>query len=165
MPEPVHGRQLYCIQVTEGLRTVLVGFVALGAGLTWQSLRTAGIPVSSPERLIAELRLAQVAALMLTLSAGAYLGLAVVHESVPGVGFDVAIAIGFFVVAAATLVRDPRQALTILALAFAAHAVLDMAHGGWLLPDGIAPRWYSLGCAVYDVYIGALCYVPLLRRT
>jgi uncharacterized membrane protein len=152
--------------VTEGFRTVLVGFAALGAGLTWQSLRTASIPVSSPERLIAELRLAQVAALMLTLSAGAYIGFAVVHESTTGVGFDVALAIGFFVVAAATLVRDPRQALTILALAFAAHAVLDMAHGpGLPLPDGVTPRWYSLGCAVYDVYIGALCYAPILRRT
>jgi hypothetical protein len=77
----------------------------------------------------------------------------------------VALAVGFFVVAAATLVRDPRQALTILALSFAAHAILDVTHRpGWPLPDGIAPRWYSIGCAVYDVYIGALCYFPILRR-
>ena len=77
------------------------------------------------------------AALLLALTAGAYIGLAVAHEAQPGVGFDVALAVGFFVVAAATLVRDPRQALTILALAFAAHAVLDVAHRpGWPLPDG-----------------------------
>ena len=24
--------------------------------------------------------------------------------------------------------------------------------------------WYSIGCAVYDLYIGALCYFPILRR-
>lgn len=151
--------------MTEGFRTVLVGFVAIAAGFTWQSLRTAIVPVSSPERLVAELRLGQVAALLLALTAGAYVGFAVVHETQPGVGFDVALAIGFFVVAAVTLVRDPRQALTMLALAFAAHAMLDIAHRpGWLLPEGIAPRWFSLGCAVYDVYIGTLCYLPILRR-
>jgi hypothetical protein len=27
-----------------------------------------------------------------------------------------------------------------------------------------APRWYLVGCAVYDVGLAALCYVPLLKR-
>jgi hypothetical protein len=152
--------------VTEGFRTILVGFVAIGAGFTWQAIRTAAEPVSSPERLVAELRLAQIGALLLALTAGPYLGFAVISESQQGVGFDVALAIGFFVVAGTTLVRDPRQALTVLALAFAAHAVLDIGHRpGWLLPEGIAPRWYLLGCAIFDVYIGAVCYLPILRRT
>jgi hypothetical protein len=62
------------------------------------------------------------------------------------------------------LITDPRQGLTVLALAFAAHAVIDIAHRPGLLPDGIAPRWYLIGCATYDVYIGALCYLPILRR-
>jgi hypothetical protein len=152
--------------VTEGFRTVLVGFLAIGAGFTWQAIRTAAIPVQSPERLVAELRLAQIAALLLVLFAAPYIGLAVVFDSHPGVGFDVALAIGFFVVAAVTLVHEPRLALTILAFAFVAHAVLDIGHRpGWLLPDGIAPRWYSLGCAILDVYIGALCYLPILKRS
>jgi hypothetical protein len=151
--------------VTEAFQTIVVAFAMLGAALTWQAVRAAMVPVSSPERLVAELRLAQLAALLLSLSAGAYIGLAVAHEAERGVGVDVALTVGFFVTAAATLVLDPRQALTILALAFAAHAVLDVAHRpGWLLPDGMAPRWYSIGCAVYDVYIGALCYFPILRR-
>ena len=151
--------------VTEAFQTIVVAFAMLGAALTWQAVRAAMVPVSSPERLVAELRLAQLAALLLSLSAGAYIGLAVAHEAERGVGVDVALTVGFFVTAAATLVRDPRQALTILALAFAAHAVLDVAHRpGWLLPDGMAPRWYSIGCAVYDVFIGALCYFPILRR-
>ena len=84
----------------------------------------------------------------------------------PGVGFDIALAVGFFVAAATTIVREPRQALTVLALAFAAHAIADVAHRpGWVLAEDIAPRWYAIGCAVYDVYIGALCYLPILRRT
>ena len=51
------------------------------SGLTWQAIRSARVPVSSPDRLVAELRLAQLAALLLALSAGAYIGLAVAHEA------------------------------------------------------------------------------------
>jgi hypothetical protein len=151
--------------VTEAAQTILVAFALIAIGVTWQAIRTTREPVNSPDRLVSELRLAQLAGLLLVLSAGAYIGLAVAHEAQPGVGIDIALAVGFFVVGAATLVRDPRQALTMLALAFAAHAILDVAHRpGWPLPDGVAPRWYSIGCAVYDVYIGALCYLPILRR-
>jgi hypothetical protein len=151
--------------VTEALRTVAVAFLGLAAGFTWYALRTASIPTASPDRLVAELRLSQLAALLLAMTAGAYVGLAVAHESnLPGVGFDVALAVGFFVLAATTLVREPRQALTILAVGFAAHALVDVAHRPGWLADGIAPRWYLVGCAVYDLCIGALCYLPILRR-
>src|SRR5438045_2234912 len=67
------------LSVSEGLRTVMVAFGALAFGFTWQSIRTAAVPASAPDRLIAELRLAQFAALILTLTAGAYIGFAVVH--------------------------------------------------------------------------------------
>jgi hypothetical protein len=150
--------------VSEALRTVVVAFGALGAGLAWQSIRTASIPTASPERLISELRLAQMAALLLTISAGAYIGFAVGRENEPGVSLDIALSVGFMLIAAITMLRDPRQALTIVALAFAAHAVLDIAHRPGLLPDGLAPRWYAVGCAVYDVFVGAVCYLPVLRR-
>jgi hypothetical protein len=149
--------------LSEGLRTVAVAFFGLGAGFAWYAVRSSMVPATSPDRLVAELRLAQFAALLLVLTAGAYIGFAVSKETVVGVGFDIAFAVGFLVVAASTLVRDPRQALTVLALAFAAHAVLDVAHRPGALPE-IAPRWYLIGCAVYDVFIGALCYLPLLRR-
>jgi hypothetical protein len=33
-----------------------------------------------------------------------------------------------------------------------------------VLPDEIAPRWYIVGCAIYDLVIGAICYLPVLRR-
>lgn len=150
--------------MTEAARTVLIAFGALAAGFTWQSARTAATPTSSPDRLVSELRLAQLAALLLTLSAGAYIGFAIVRENAPGVGLDIALAMGFFIVSAITMMRDPRQALTIVAIAFAAHAVVDVGHRPGLLPEGIAPRWYSISSAVYDVYIGALCYLPVLRR-
>lgn len=150
--------------MSEAFRTTVIAFGALAAAFTWQSVRTSSIPTSSPQRLIDELRLAQMAALLLALTAGAYIGFAVARENDPGVGFDIAFAVCFLLVAAVTMVRDPRQALTIVALAFAAHAVLDVAHRPGLLPDALAPRWYAIGCAVFDVYIAALCYLPVLRR-
>jgi hypothetical protein len=150
--------------VSEALRTVIIGFGGLAAGFTWLSARTAALPTATPQRLIDELRLAQLAALLLTLTAGAYIGFAVIRETDPGVGLDIALAIGFLIAAGLSMIKEPRQALTIIALAFAAHAVLDVAHRPGLLPEGLAPRWYSIGCAVYDVYIGALCYLPVLRR-
>jgi hypothetical protein len=150
--------------MSEALRTFLVAAVALGAGFSLQSLRTAAIPVASPDRLVAELRLAQIGALVLTLVAGAYLGFAAAHEARVGVGLDIAFAAGFFVLAAYTLTCDPRQALTLLALGFAGHAILDIAHRPGVLPDGLAPQWYTVGCATFDVLIGALCYFPILKR-
>jgi hypothetical protein len=150
--------------MSEGFRTVLLVGIALASGFTWLGVRTAAIPVSSPDRLVAELRLAQIAALLLALTAGAYIGFAVAHEHQQGSGIDVALALGFFVAAATTLVRDPRQALTIVALAFAAHALVDIAHQPGWLPDGVAPRWYAVGCAIFDVYIGAIAYLPILKR-
>jgi hypothetical protein len=150
--------------MTEASRTILIAALLVAAGLTWQGLRTAAIPLSSPHRLIAELRLAQVAALVLVATASAYLGFASTYEAQPGVGLDIALAVGFGIVAAVTLVRDPRQALTLLALAFAAHAVLDVAHRPGGLPEAVAPRWYALGCAMFNVYVGAVTYWPILRR-
>ena len=150
--------------MSEGLRTLAVAFLGLAAGLTWYAVRCSQVPTSSPDRLVVELRLAQFAALLLCLIAGAYLGFAVTHEEQLGVGLDIALAVGFLVLAASTLVRDPRQALTMLALAFASHAILDVAHRPGGLPEAIAPGWYSIGCAIYNVYIGALCYLPILRR-
>jgi hypothetical protein len=150
--------------MSEGARTLLIAALSVAAGFTWQGLRTAAIPVGSPDRLVAELRLAQVAALLLAACAAAYLGFAATHENVPGAGLDIALALGFGLLAASTIVRDPRQALTVVALAFAAHAVLDVAHRPGVLPEGLAPRWYSVGCAVFNVYIGAVAYWPILRR-
>jgi hypothetical protein len=151
------------VDLTEGARTLAVAFAGVAAGFTWYAIRTSLVPTSSPDRLVAELRLAQFAALLLAMTAGVYLGFAVNHEGQLGVGFDVALALGFLIVAAATLVRDPHQALTMLALAFAAHAVVDVAHQPGALPE-VAPPWYLTASAIYDVYVGILCYLPILRR-
>jgi hypothetical protein len=150
--------------MSEALRTVGVGAVIVAATFGWLSARATRTPVSSPDRLIAEFRVMQIGSLLLVLVAGAYLGFAAAAPSRLGVGTDVVLALGFLVVAATVLTRDPREGLTILALAFAAHALMDVLHRPGLLPGDIVPRWYGVGCAWLNVYLGALSYLPLLKR-
>lgn len=146
----------------------IVAFVVTGAALissiaalTTRALR---LPLAAPDRLVAELRLAQIAAVVLALIAGASIGLVVNQGERPGLTLEIALALGFFVAAAVAPLRDPREALTILAVAFAAHAVADVLHRPGLLADGMAPQWYIVGSALVDLGLGALCYLPVLRR-
>ena len=150
--------------MTEALRTTSLAAAALGSTLAWLSISATRTDASSPERRVAELRLAQLAALVLVLGAGAYIGFAIAFESRLGTGLDIALATGFFVVAALATTQDPRVALTALALAFGAHALVDVLHQGGVLPDDVAPRWYVTGSAIFDVLMAGLCYLPVLRR-
>ncbi|HEY8551120.1 MAG TPA: hypothetical protein VIL35_14280 [Vicinamibacterales bacterium] len=150
--------------MTQSAIALLVAALAIVSGIAALSLRTLSMPGNAPDRLVAELRLAQVAALVLALTAGASLGLVASHGDRAGLTLEVAAAMGVFVVATAAPFRDPRVALTWLALGFGAHAVLDVLHRPGLLPDSLAPAWYIVGCSLKDVLLGALCYLPLLRR-
>lgn len=149
--------------MTEGLRTILVAAAALGGALGYFAVRTARLPSFAPDRLVAELRLAQLAALVLALTAGAHVGFAARAGEIPGAGLDVALAVGFFVLAALATFGEPRRALATVALGFVGHAVADLLHRpGWLLPE-IAPPWYTTGCAAYDVLLATLCYLPVTQ--
>ena len=156
--------------MSDVLQALLVTAVASGAGFVWLSLRTLQLDTNAPSRLIAELRLAQIGALLrrqntLGVARGSYIGFAGVASTAAGGGLDIALALGFFVVAASAPTRDPREALIILAIAFVAHAVVDILHRPGALSVGIVPQWYLIGCAVYNIAIGALCYLPVLRRS
>jgi len=150
------------------MNETIVAFVVAGAALISSvaalTMRALRLPEAAPDRLVAELRLAQIAALVLALVAGASMGLVVNQGERPGLTLEIALALGFFAAAAVAPLRDPREALTILAVAFAAHAVADVLHRPGLLADGMAPQWYIVGSAVVDLALGALCYLPVLRR-
>ena len=150
--------------MTEAVRALVFSTAALGAALAWFAFTTARLDVTAPERLIAELRLAQFSALLLTMAAGIYVGLAIASAEVTGAGLDIALAMGFFVVAALATTWEPGRALTGLAIAWGAHGVVDLAHTIGLLPATVAPPWYPVACAIYDVVMGGLCYLPLLKR-
>ncbi len=60
-------------------------------------------------------------------------------------------------------IREPREALWLAALAFLAHALLDLAHRpGWLSTD-VFPRAYLIGCAVYDGCLAGICFLARQR--
>ena len=150
--------------MSEAVRALGLGGLMVGLTYGWLSVRAARVPVSSPERLVAEFRVMQIGSLILVLVAGAYLGFAAAAPERTGVGLDVLLALAFLVVAAVVLTQDPREGLAILALAFAVHALVDILHRPGLLPDDVAPRWYAAGCASLNVYLGALSYLPILKR-
>lgn len=138
---------------------------APGAALAWLAILCARADAGMPERRVIELRVVQLASLLLAFKAGVYPGVAVADPAAPGAGLDIALAIGFFVISGlATTVWEPAAALVRLALAWAAHGVVDLAHAAELLPVPGATPWYPTACAMYDVVVAGLCYLPLLRR-
>jgi uncharacterized PurR-regulated membrane protein YhhQ (DUF165 family) len=148
----------------EAARAIALVAAALIVMIAWMSARALRLPPLAPDRLVAELRLAQLAAPVLAFAAACYVGLAAAQPSAPGTALDTVLAFGFLVVAITAPLRDPREALTLVALAFVAHAVVDVLHGPGWLPEVTAPGWYSVGCAVHNLVAAVLCYAPLLRR-
>ena len=124
--------------------------------LAWQIART---EKNHPARLIGQLRLAQCAAMLLAATGAIPMGLAIgAPPDVPLAHLDLTLGVVFVVLAGIVLLRDPRQGLLAAAAAFVAHAFIDLAHRPGLLSPEIGPRWFFVGCAVYDVALAAICY-------
>lgn len=141
----------------------LLAGAAAAAGLGWFSWRLTRLAPDSPDALVGQLRLSQAGAVVLAVTAAIHAGLAAAAESTPGAAADVGIAGAFAGAALLALLREPRTALGLLAGAFAAHALVDIAHRpGMLTP--IAPRWLAAGGAAFDLVFSAICFAPLLRR-
>jgi hypothetical protein len=149
---------------SEAARALLIVAIALLGSMIWMTWRTLRIPVSAPDRLVAELRMAQFGAVLLALIAGSSIGLAAVNDQQSGIAIEAALALAFFSIATIAPLRDPREGLTLLALGFGAHALAAISHRPGILPDHIAPTWFTIGCAIQDVLLGVLCYLPVLRR-
>jgi hypothetical protein len=133
------------------------------APLAWFSWQLTRLPSDSPQRIVGELRLSQVAATVLAVAAAIYAGLAAAAETTAGAGTDVALAGAFAGLALLAQLREPRAALMLLAGAFAAHALVHIAHRPGLLPV-IAPQWLATGGATFDLVLAALCFLPAVRR-
>ena len=147
-----------------GAVTAAIGaglLVAMVAALAWRAWRVAPF---APDRLVLELRLAQVGALVLASTSGVGAGLAMLQLAHPGAGLEIAVGLAFVVVAITVTLREPHQGLLLLASAFAAHAAFDTLHQPGWLGDLLVPRWYALASAVMHLALGALCFLPLLRR-
>ena len=136
----------------------------MSLALAWTAWQACRSDPNSPERLVVELRLSQYSALLLLLVVGVYVGLNIAYENINGTSFDIAIAVGFFVIVSSVITWEPASALTTLSLAWVGHSFVDLAHIINLLPADIAPAWYPRVCAIYDVCVAAICYLPVLRR-
>jgi hypothetical protein len=144
--------------VSDTARVLLTAAVLSAATLATFAWRLLAVDPDEPARLIGELRLAQWAAVLLAATGAISIGLALGHMAVPMANWDAAIGILFIGIAGFILQRDPREALLILAAAFVVQALVNIAHRpGWLTPD-LAPRWFTIGCAMYDVLLAGVCF-------
>ena len=129
-----------------------------GTSFGFFAWRLSRIDPSQPERLIGELRLSQIAAVLLATMGAMAAILALAAEPAPGANFEAAIGIAFVVLAGVLLFRHPREALIIAFAGVLTHAFVDLAHRPGLLSPEVVPRWYAVTCATYGLYLAAVCY-------
>jgi hypothetical protein len=136
------------------LTAAVLSAIAL-ASFAWRVTR---IEIDDTDRLIGELRLMQWAGVMLAAVSAIPIGLALAVPSAPLAHLDIMLAAMFIGLAGLVLQRDPREGLLLACAGFFAHALIDIAHRpGWLAPD-LAPRWYTIGCAIYNVFLAGWCF-------
>ena len=144
--------------MSETVRALIATAVLAGSAFGIFVWRLTRLDAAEPNRLIGELRFSQWMALLLGAVGGAWLGAAAVHAP-PGFGaLEVTLAVATILFAAWTLQRETRQSLIFLCAGFLSHALIDISHRPGWLSDGLAPRWFTIGCAAFDVYLAALCF-------
>tara|TARA_B100000029_G_scaffold282148_1_gene276121 strand:+ start:1854 stop:2303 length:450 start_codon:yes stop_codon:yes gene_type:complete len=140
-----------------------VSALAFSCGIIWISNQAINMQTSHPNRLITQLRLSQYAALLMVLTNGVYIGLALAHEQQPRFELEIALSTGFILLATITTTWAPEKALTVLSIGWIMHAILDLAHIAEVL-SVIQPSWYSTACAMHNVVLAGFCYLPVWRR-
>lgn len=149
--------------MTDAARTLLVACALSAAAATMFVARLRRLDPDSPERRIGELRAANAAALVLAATGAATIGFSIAHAAATTAALEMALAFLFLGAAGWMFFREPREALLIAAIALLAHAALDLAHRPGALSTDIFPAWYLIGCAAYDGYVAALCFVARRR--
>jgi hypothetical protein len=144
--------------VTETARVLLTAAILSAITVSTFAWKISRIDPEEPARLIGELRLAQWGAVLLAAVGAIPLGMSL-GSGVPLAGtIDAAVGVVFVGLAGLSLQRDPREGLLLVSGVFVLHALVDISHRpGWLATD-LVPPWYTVGCAVYDVYLAAVCF-------
>jgi len=144
--------------MNDTVRVVMAAAIVSLAAIATLAWRITRADPTQADRLIGELRLAQWAAILLAGVSAVPIGLAVARVADAMSNFDAALGVVLLGLAGIVLQREPRDALLLVAGGFVLHALLDIAHRpGWLSSD-LAPRWFTVGCATYNVCIAAICY-------
>jgi hypothetical protein len=143
--------------MSDTARVLLTAAVLSWSAFATFAWRVTRFDASQPERLIGELRLAQWAAVLLAATGAAGIGFAASHAMVPTGTVDATMAVACVVLAGFVLLREPRTGLLVAALGLLGHAIADVSHRpGWLSVD-LVPRWYVVGCAIWDLAVAAVC--------
>ncbi len=153
---------VYWESVSDTARILLTAAVLSAIALATFVVTLTRLDPTGPDRLVGQLRLAQWGALLLAVTAGVSIGLTIAAMDGPFGTLEVTLGIAFTIAAGASMLREPRSALYTIAAAFLLHACYDIAHRPGGLPS-IAPHWYAVGCAIYDVYVAVLCYWAIRR--
>jgi len=149
--------------VTDAARTLLVASALSVIAAATFVLRMRRHDADSHARLVDELRAANAAALFLAATGASTIGFTIAHGESSTAALEMAFALLFVGTAGAMFFRNPRQALGLGAIAFLAHALLDLAHRPGGLSTDIFPRTYLIGCAIYDGAIAGLCFLARQR--
>jgi hypothetical protein len=143
--------------VTETARVLLTAGILSAVALTtfvWRVIRPGRAP---HEYLIDQLRLSQVAALLLASSGAIGIGVAVATTGTQSASLEAAAGLVAVLASLVVLRSEPPTALLLAALFFLLQAFFAWAHRPGLLSAQFVPHWWSMGCAIYDVYLAALC--------
>jgi hypothetical protein len=144
--------------MNDTVRVLLAAAVLSLAAIATLAWRITRADPTQAERLIGELRLSQWAAILLAGVSAVPVGLAVARVADLTSNLDAALGVVLIGLAGIVLQREPREGLLLVAVGFVVHALLDIAHRpGWLSTD-LAPRWFTVGCATYNVALAAICY-------
>ncbi len=144
--------------MTDTARVLVTAAVLSAGAMAWIAWRVRAADAGDPARLIGQLRLAQLGALLLAAIGAMSIGLAQNVNGQPLVHLDAAIGVAVVGIAWVIVLRDPREGLLLAVGAFILHALIDLAHRpGWLSPE-ITSRDVLVGSAVYDVCLAAICY-------
>lgn len=143
--------------VTETARVLLTAGILSAVALTtfvWRVIRPGR---AAHEYLIDQLRLSQVASLLLASMGAVGIGLAVAAAGAQDASMEAAAGLTAVLASLIVLRSEPPTALLMVATFFLLQALFDWAHRPGLLSALFVPHWWSMGCAIYDVYLAALC--------
>ena len=144
--------------MSETVWLVLVAAVLSASAVTMMAWQIARSDPRSPDRVVGELRLARWAGLLVATVGGIGVGLAAARPDIPMAHLDASIGVVFVGLGGIVLQREPRDGLLLAMGLFLVHALINIAHRpGWLSPE-VAPHWFTVGCAIYDVYLAGLCF-------
>ena len=121
----------------------------------WQIVRTDS---RLPDRVVGELRLARWAGILVAAIGGIWIGLSTSRPDLAMAHVDASLGVVFVGLGGIVLQREPRDGLLLASGLFLVHALLNIAHRPGWLPSEVAPHWFTVGCAMYDVYLAGLCF-------